>query len=147
MSAMVLELRSPGAGERVEGVHSFVAEDASGSFGLLPGHARFMTVLEPGLARFRTDNGAWQYIALPGAVLNLAADQLVLATRYYVRGDDYARITRLLDEALAREFDDALARLGEQARRARTGTLLAAARERALTADEKSELQTLMSAR
>jgi|AntRauTorcE11898_2_1112593.scaffolds.fasta_scaffold00691_10 DNA primase len=51
------------------------------------------------------------------------------------------------DEALAREFDDALARLGEQARRARTGTLLAAARERALTADEKSELQTLMSAR
>ena len=49
------------------------------------------------------------------------------------------------DEALAREFDDALARLGEQARRART--LLEAARERALTPDEKSELQTLMRAR
>lgn len=109
MSAIVLELRSPGADERIEGVQSFVAEDASGSFGLLPGHARFMTVLEPGLARFRTDDGAWQYIALPGAVLNLAADQLVLATRFYVRGGDYTRIRRLLDEALAREDEQSRA--------------------------------------
>ena len=51
------------------------------------------------------------------------------------------------DQALAREFDDTLERLGEQVRRARRGALLEAARERALSADEKRELQTLMRAR
>ncbi len=47
------------------------------------------------------------------------------------------------DEALAREFDDALQRLVEQCRQARRSELLAAADERALTEDEKRELRGL----
>ncbi len=53
-------------------MRSFIGEDASGSFGLQAGHARFMTILEFGLARFRTAEADWQYLALPGALLYFA---------------------------------------------------------------------------
>ncbi len=48
------------------------------------------------------------------------------------------------DQALASELDGALERLAEQACRARRAHLLAAARERALTAAEKRELRSLL---
>lgn len=48
------------------------------------------------------------------------------------------------EEALALELDGALERLAEQARRQRYTALLAASNERALTHDEKSELQALL---
>jgi DNA primase len=47
-------------------------------------------------------------------------------------------------EALAQEFDDALMRLEKQGKHARREALVAAARERALSAAEKTELQTLL---
>jgi F-type H+-transporting ATPase subunit epsilon len=34
------------------------AEDQSGSFGILPGHADLLTVLVPSVVRWRTTNGA-----------------------------------------------------------------------------------------
>ena len=46
--------------------------------------------------------------------------------------------------ALGREFEDALGRIADKAVRARRAELFAASRERALTAEEKHELQTLM---
>jgi len=106
VSGITLDLRSPACTERVDGVRSFVGEDASGSFGILPGHERLLTVLSLGLARFRTVDDAWHYIAVPGAVLDFDTDRLVLATRRYLRDDDYARISRRLDEELAREEED-----------------------------------------
>jgi len=39
MKPLTLLLESAGQSERITGVSSFVAEDASGSFGILPGHA------------------------------------------------------------------------------------------------------------
>lgn len=51
------------------------------------------------------------------------------------------------DKALAQELDGALERLAEQARRDRYAHLLAASNERALTAAEKQELQSLLSER
>ena len=91
--------------ERIEGVGSFVGEDASGSFGILPGHARFMTVLVFGLARFRRGEGAdWEYLAMPGAILYFAGEMLSLASRHYLHDTDYERISqRLGDELLAEE--------------------------------------------
>lgn len=103
MTGFVLHLQSAARYERVEGVASFVGEDASGSFGILPGRARFMTVLEYGLARFRTVYGPWQYLACPGAVLNFADGELFLNTRRYLRDDDYGRIEALLAGQLAKE--------------------------------------------
>jgi F-type H+-transporting ATPase subunit epsilon len=105
MSGFALQLFDSRQSERIEGVSSFVAEDASGSFGILPGHTRFMTVLVFGLARFRRgEQGPWEYLALPGALLYFADDILTLASRHYLRDVDFERVSqRLGDELLTEE--------------------------------------------
>ncbi|APR39280.1 F0F1 ATP synthase subunit epsilon [Paraburkholderia sp. SOS3] len=47
------------------------AEDATGSFGILPGHADFLTVLVPCVLRWRTANGEKRFCAVSGAVLRV----------------------------------------------------------------------------
>ena len=103
MKGFTLNLLDPSQSERIEGVVSFVGEDATGSFGILPGHARFMTVLGFGLARFREHNGPWHYLAVPGAVLYFVDDILYITTRYYLRDVDVERISRVLEEHMAAE--------------------------------------------
>ena len=85
--------------ERIERVVSFVGEDPSGSFGVLAGHERLMTWLTLGLARFRTDEGPWQYLAVPGAVLYFADNELSISTRRYVIDADYQRIRATLESS------------------------------------------------
>jgi len=106
MSGFVLHLQGATQYERVEGVRSFVGEDASGAFGILPGHARFMTSLLFGLARFRTGEGAWQFLALPGALLYFSDNALYLCVRRYLRDPDYARISAALEQQLLAEEQD-----------------------------------------
>lgn len=86
-------------------VASFVGEDESGRFGILPGHARMMTVLLFGLARFRRlGEDSWQYLAMPGGVLYFADNTLHLACRHYLLDKNYQRISRrLVEELLAEE--------------------------------------------
>ena len=69
MNTFTLELHDTSRTEQIEDVFSFVAEDGSGSFGLQAGHERFITVLRFGLARWRTRDGVWHYVAMPGGVL------------------------------------------------------------------------------
>ena len=101
--SFTLHLQSASRCERIEDVASFIGEDASGCFGLLPGHEPFLTLLEYGLARFRGTTGPWRYLACPGAVLWLAGDQLVINTRRYLIDEDYGRISDLLAGQLAEE--------------------------------------------
>ena len=103
MSSFALILQSAASCERIEAVTSFVGADASGSFGIQPGRARFMTVLEYGLARFCVGEGPWQYLACPGAVLRFADAQLVISTRRYLYDPDHARVATLLGGKLAEE--------------------------------------------
>ena len=103
MNGFTLILRDSSAVTRIENVGSFVGEDASGSFGLLPGHARFMTCLELGLARFRCREGDWQYLALPGGVLYFRDNILNLCTRRYFIDADYGRIIEVLTRQLLAE--------------------------------------------
>jgi F-type H+-transporting ATPase subunit epsilon len=103
MRNFTLILRSSTAVQRIEGVRSFVGEDASGSFGIKAGHARFMTCLSFGLARFRDAQEAWHYLAMPGAVLYFVDNVLNLSTRRYFLDDDYERITAALEQQLLAE--------------------------------------------
>ena len=91
---------------KVEGVTAFVGEDASGSFGILPGHGRFMTILAFGLARFRQRNNNWQYLALPGAVLYFKENQLKLSARRFLIDTDFERINALLEQELGMEEEN-----------------------------------------
>ena len=85
------------------GVSSFVGEDASGSFGILAGHARMITSLVVGLARFRSGERPWQYLAMPGAVLYFRDDTLTLSTRRCLISEDYSQISAALREQLLAE--------------------------------------------
>ncbi|HWB85242.1 MAG TPA: F0F1 ATP synthase subunit epsilon [Bryobacteraceae bacterium] len=96
MNTLVLHLQSGTQYERVEGITSFAGQDASGSFGILPGHERLMSLLIFGLARFRIGEEDWQYLAVPGALVYFLDNQLYLNTRRYVRGGDYEAIRATL---------------------------------------------------
>ncbi|MBF6057711.1 F0F1 ATP synthase subunit epsilon [Thiomicrorhabdus heinhorstiae] len=89
--------------ERFEGVTSFIGEDASGSFGILAGHVRFMTSLKMGLSRFKDQNGIWNYIAAANALLYFRDDRLELTTRHFVIDRDYHRISRILQEQISEQ--------------------------------------------
>ena len=69
MKSFTLLLLDATRSEEIRNVTSFVGEDASGSFGILAGHARMMTSVVTGLARFRVGMDAWRYLAMPGGVL------------------------------------------------------------------------------
>ena len=100
MSGFTLHLQDAMHSERFDDVTSFVGEDSSGSFGILPGHDRILTVLGFGLARFRHLDTTWQFIALPGGVLSFVDNELVISTRRYVRDADHRKI----GETLAHEL-------------------------------------------
>ena len=105
MKTFTLQLWHALGRESIENVTSFIGEDASGSFGILAGRARFMTSLVFGLARFHCADEDWRYIAVPGALLYFSANQLMLTTRRYLIDSDYARVsTALQDQLLAEEM-------------------------------------------
>ena len=103
MTGFTLILQDATHAEEIDNVTSFVGEDASGSFGILAGHARMVASLIIGLARFRIGEGAWQYLALPGAVLYFHDNVLTLSTRRYLLDDDYMRISQALQQQLLTE--------------------------------------------
>lgn len=120
MTQFVMHLQSATQYERIERVTMFVGEDASGSFGIMAGHRRVMTPLQFGLARFRTGNGEWQFLALPGGLLYFVDNELFLNTRRYLRDRDCTRITQALEqqlrseEAALRELKESFHRLEEE---------------------------------
>jgi len=99
----MLKLQDATHSEEISGVTSFVGEDASGSFGILAGHARLASLLIMGLARYRVGEDQWRYLALPGAVLYFHDDVLTLSTRRYLQDDDYMRISQALQQQLLAE--------------------------------------------
>lgn len=103
MTSFTIHLQGATQYERLEGVVSFVGEDASGSFGLMRGHDHFVTTLIFGLARIRYSDDRRDYLALPGAVASFERNEFTLSTRRYLRGDDYTQISRALREELVQE--------------------------------------------
>ena len=100
MSGFLLHLESATQYERVENVTSFAGEDSTGRFGILPCHARMMTLLTFGLARFRVAGRDWEFLALPGGLVWFVENELHLSTRRYLRDNEFGRITAALREEL-----------------------------------------------
>ena len=64
------------------------AEDESGSFGILPGHADLLTALVPSVMRWRTSDGAAHFCAVRGGVFTVSSGRNVaVACREAVLGD------------------------------------------------------------
>ncbi|MDP2903342.1 MAG: F0F1 ATP synthase subunit epsilon [Methylovulum sp.] len=105
MNAFTLNIFAATQEQRISGVTSFVGEDASGFFGIQAHHVRFMTTLVFGLARFRVATDAWQYLALPGAVLYFNTNELTLSTRHFLIGSDLESINTLLQKQFSNQED------------------------------------------
>ena len=108
MKSFQIILRDTARHECIDDVVSFVGEDTSGSFGILAGHARIITNLVFGLARFRTMDGHWEYLAMPGAMLYFTGTLLHIDTRRYLRSDNYENISQDLVDILAVEEQELL---------------------------------------
>jgi F-type H+-transporting ATPase subunit epsilon len=64
------------------------AEDESGSFGILPGHADLLTALVPSVVRWRTADGSTHFCAVRGGGFTVSAGHNVaVACREGVLGD------------------------------------------------------------
>jgi F-type H+-transporting ATPase subunit epsilon len=87
-----------------DGVTAVRAEDASGGFGILSGHADFLTSLAVGVVRWTGADGRRGFCAVRRGVLSVAGGRDVsVATREAVAGDDLATLDRTV---LARFRDD-----------------------------------------
>lgn len=71
------------------------AEDATGSFGILPGHADFVTSLAISVVGWQRGNGTRYYCAVRRGVLSVVGGHdIVIATREAVPGDDLTILHR-----------------------------------------------------
>lgn len=100
MKLFAVHLLASDRSETLPEVLSFVGEDASGSFGLMARHQRFMTLLSFGLARMQLRDGSTLFAGLPGGLLYFEDNALRISTRRFLLGDDPQRIA----SALAREM-------------------------------------------
>ncbi len=90
----------------VENVRSLRAEDESGAFGILPGHADLLTVLPPSVVRWTMQDGAMRYCALSGGVLRVAGGKRVaIACRRGAVGDDLSALQAEIEALRAAELD------------------------------------------
>lgn len=75
------------------GVRAVRAEDASGNFGILPGHADFLTSLIISVVSWKSGDGIRHYCAVRRGVMSVTAGQdIAIATREAVRNEDLASL-------------------------------------------------------
>ncbi len=90
----------------VADVTSFRASDSSGSFGIQPGHADFLTVIPASVIAWREGSGEWQYCAVRGGVLSVTRGQrIALACRQGVLGTDLASLEAEVHKAAGEETE------------------------------------------
>lgn len=83
-----------------QGVTAIRAEDASGSFGILPGHADLLTALTVSVVAWTGGDGRRGYCAVRGGTLSVEGGATVsVASREAIVGDD---LETLEDTVLAR---------------------------------------------
>ena len=82
------------------------AEDESGGFGILPGHADLLTMLTPSVVRWRTVAGAAQFCAVRGGVFTVSLGQRVaIACREAIVGDALQDLEAKVRDVRAQQLD------------------------------------------
>lgn len=99
-----------------DGITHLRAEDPSGAFGILPGHADFLTALSLSVLAWRDSAGREAFCAVRGGVLAVSGgDTIAVATAEAVPGDDLAHLeTEVLARFRRGEDEEAGARTGAQ---------------------------------
>ncbi len=90
----------------VSDVRSVRAEDDSGAFGVLPGHADLLTVLPPSVVRWTKNGETTRYCAVSGGVLTVSGgNRVAIACRRGALGDDLADLQARGAAARSAELD------------------------------------------
>jgi F-type H+-transporting ATPase subunit epsilon len=78
-------------------VSSVRAEDETGSFGILQGHADFLTVLSVSVVAWRRADGSQRYCAMRRGVLRVnGGNEVAIATREAITGDDLDHLEQVV---------------------------------------------------
>ena len=103
MNTMTLQLLDGVSELRLEGITSLVAEDATGQFGLRPGHEPLVTVLVAGLIRCRLADGSPHFLACTGGLLRCRDNMLQIVSARFLSAERDDQLTQQLDALLHRE--------------------------------------------
>jgi len=80
-----------------DGILSLRAEDATGSFGILPRHTDFLTSLAISIVSWQSGNETRHYCAVRRGVLSVnGGHDIAVATREAVTGDDLATLDQIV---------------------------------------------------
>ncbi|MBP1847797.1 F-type H+-transporting ATPase subunit epsilon [Rhizobium petrolearium] len=75
------------------GIRSLRAEDASGGFGILPGHADLLTVLPASVIRWRDLKGKMHFCAVSGGIVTVSGgSEVSIACRQGTLSDDLTKL-------------------------------------------------------
>ena len=81
------------------------AEDDTGAFGILPGHADFLTALAVSVATWRDERGIEHHVALRGGMLEVRdGDTIAIATPEAVTSEDLHRLEVEVLDTFRREL-------------------------------------------
>jgi len=83
------------------------AEDETGAFGILPGHAGFLTALALSVVTWRDRSGREHHLAVRGGMLEMRdGETIIIAAREAVADDDLPRLQRGVLAAFRRRAEE-----------------------------------------
>ncbi|MGA7326658.1 MAG: F0F1 ATP synthase subunit epsilon [Rhodomicrobium sp.] len=90
-----------------DGVAHLRAEDETGAFGILPGHADFLTALSVSVVTWRDRNGAEHHVAVRGGMLQVRDGKTIaIATREAIASDDLYHLETEVLTAFRRQSEE-----------------------------------------
>ena len=85
------------------------AEDETGAFGILPGHADFLTALSLSVVSWRDQKGIEHHLAVRGGMLEVSdGETIAIATREAVADEDLHRLETEVLETFRRRAEEEL---------------------------------------
>ncbi len=92
-----LKIHIPSATVFDEDIDFLRAEDSTGSFGILPRHTDFLTILKPSVVIIKK-KGKELYFAVKGGILSFRENTATITTESAIRGDELEKLHKLVRE-------------------------------------------------
>ncbi len=83
--------------KKMDNISFFRAEDRSGSFGILPKHIEFLTILEPSISIALIDEEE-EYFAFNGGILSFKKEILTITTKEFVQSSEIGELRGIIEK-------------------------------------------------
>ncbi|OQY99162.1 MAG: hypothetical protein B6D35_09985 [Candidatus Brocadia sp. UTAMX2] len=77
-------------------------KDETGFFGILKGHANFLTVLAPSLVYYTDSNGKEIFLAIDEGLLSVREGTVTITSKEVFESDDAEKLAEIIDNTLAK---------------------------------------------